>query len=125
MRSVSDAREAALRIEPARRRIDEGRLRASRGWKTAAELDRDLPRAETLVARATFFAETRSAIREAVLGLADAKEIRKAEQHAIWRALERHGLARRHIGLRRTPCPRLAPVCTGRERVECCGGQPE
>jgi hypothetical protein len=115
---LSDAREAALRIEPARRRNDEGRLRASRGLKTAAELDRDLPRAETLVARATFYAEARSAIREAVLGLSDAKEIRKAEQHAIWRALERHGLARRHVGLRRTPCPRLTPCCATGERVE-------
>jgi hypothetical protein len=121
---LGDHREAAARLEPARRRIDEGRLRASRGWKTAAELDRDLPRADALVARAAFHAEARSAMREAVLGLADPKDIHKAEQDAIWRTLERHGLARRHVGLRRTPCPRLTPCCVGRERVECGGGQP-
>lgn len=107
---LRDAGEAASRIEPARRRIDEARLRASRGWKTAAELDRALPRAETLVARAVFHAEARSAMREAVLGLVIEKEIRKAEQDSIWRTLERHGLARRHVGLRATPCPRLPPV---------------
>jgi transposase InsO family protein len=105
--------EAAARLEPARRRLDEGRLRASRGWKTAAELDRELPRAEDLVPRATFYAETRSAMREAVLGLVDPRAIRKAEQDAIWRTLEKHGLARRHVGPRRTPCPRLAPVAPG------------
>lgn len=107
---LRDAREAAARLDPAKRRLDEGRLRASRGWKTAAELDRDLPRADALVARAVFHAEACSAMREAVLGLSDEQEIRKAEQDAIWRTLERHGLARRHVGLRRTPCPRLAPV---------------
>jgi hypothetical protein len=107
---LSDAAEAAQRLEIAQRRIDEGRLRASRGWRTAAELDRDLPRADALVDRAVLYAEARSAMREAVLGLADPKEIRKAEQDAIWRTLERHGLARRHVGLRATPCPRLAPV---------------
>jgi hypothetical protein len=107
---LSNVEEAAARIEPARRRIDQGRLRASRGWKTAATLDRELPRADTRVDRARFYAEARSAMREAVLGLADPKEIRKAEQDAIWRTLEKYGLARLHVGLRRTPCPRLAPV---------------
>jgi hypothetical protein len=107
---LADHAEAAASLGPAQRRLDEGRLRASREWKTAAELDRDLPRADALVQRATFYAEARSAMREAVLGLGDPKDIRKAEQDAIWRTLERHGLARRHVGLRRTPCPRLTPV---------------
>jgi hypothetical protein len=107
---LRDAGEAAERIEPAARRLDEGRLRASRGWRTAAELDHDLPHAGTFVARSVFYAEARSAMREAVLGLTDPKEIRKAEQDAIWSTLERHGLARRHVGPRRTPCPQLTPV---------------
>jgi transposase InsO family protein len=102
--------DAADRLGAARRRIDHGRLRASRGFRTAAELDRDLPRADAFVSRAQFYAEARSAMREAVLGLVDARAIRKAEQDAIWRTLEKHGLARLHVGLRRTPCPRLAPV---------------
>jgi transposase-like protein len=80
---------------------------------SAAQLDRELPRAQARVDRATFYAEARSAMKEAVLGLEDPDEIRKAEQDAIWRTLERHGLARRHVGLRRTPCPTLTPVATG------------
>jgi transposase InsO family protein len=121
---LEDSAAATARLDPARQRIDEGRLRASRGWRTAAELDRELPRADSLVSRAQFYAEARTAMREAVLGLTDPKAIRKAEQDAIWDTLERHGLARRHVGLRRTPCPRLDPVAPQRERVECLGGRP-
>jgi hypothetical protein len=119
---LQDEATATERIETARRRIDEGRLRASRGWKTAVDLDRELPRADTIVPRARFYAEARQAMREAVLGRADPREIRKAEQDAIWGTLERHGLARRHVGLRSTPCPRLAPVAAQHGRVECCRG---
>ena len=105
--------EAAARLEPARRRLDERRPRASRRWRTAAQLDRELPRADTLVRRAEFYDEARSAVKEAVLGLTDPKEIRKSEQRALWRTLEKHGVARLHVGPRRTPCPRLAPVASG------------
>jgi hypothetical protein len=102
--------DAIARLAPALRRVDEGRLRASRGWKTALELDQELPRADAVVSRATFYADARAAMREAPLGLTDPRAIRKAEQDAIWRTLERHGLARRHEGVRRSPCPQLAPV---------------
>lgn len=102
--------QGAARLEPARRRIDGGRLRASRGWKTAAALDRDLPRADAIVTRATFYAQARSAMAEAVRGLTDPKAVRRAEQDAIWRTLEKHGLARTRVGTRPTPCPRLAPA---------------
>jgi hypothetical protein len=107
---LQDTREAHARLAPARQRIDRGRLRASRGWKTAAELDRERPRADTTVDRRAFYEEACAAMRDAVLGLDDAREIREAEQDAIWRTLEKHGLARLHVGPRRTPCPRLAPV---------------
>jgi hypothetical protein len=113
---LADASEAEERIEWARFRIDEGRLRASRGWRTAAELDQEMPRAEALVTRAQFYGEACSAMREAVLGLSDAKEIRRAEQEAVWRTLERHGAARRHVGSRPTPCPRLPPVAPAPKR---------
>jgi hypothetical protein len=121
---LPDHADAAARLGTARRRIDQGRLRASRGRRTAAELDRDRPRATSLVSRALFYAEARSAMREAVLGLGDPKDIRRAEQEVIWTTLERHGLARRDVGLRRTPCPRLAPCCAGSETLECHRGQP-
>jgi hypothetical protein len=97
--------DAWTRIAPVRRRLDEKRLRASRGYRTAAQLDCEMPRAETLVDRARFYEEARSAMRDAVLGLSDPREIRKTEQDAVWRTLERHGLARRRTGVTRTPSP--------------------
>lgn len=109
---LKDEATTQERLEAARRRIDHGRLRASRGWKTAADLDRQLPRADTLVPRAQFYAEARLAIREAVLGLTDPQEMRRAEQDAIWETLERHGLARHHVGLRPVPRPAPRPVTT-------------
>jgi hypothetical protein len=117
--------EARARLTPARRRLDEGRLRASRGYVTAAELDRVLPRAEHLVDRAVFYAATRTAMARAVLGLVDKDEIAKAEQDAVWSMLERHNMARPRRGRQRVPCPKLPPVAPSAAEVECPGGHPE
>jgi hypothetical protein len=101
--------DAVARLAPTRRRLHV-RLRASRGWKSSAELDLELPRADALVDRARFYEEANAAKKAAVLGLSDPDEIAKAEQDAVWRTLEKHGLARLHVGPRRTPSPRPAPV---------------
>ena len=103
--------EAAARLERADGRL-RVRPRASRDWKTADQLDREMPRADTLVDRARFYKEACSATKDAALGLSDPDEIAKAEQDAIWRTLERHGLARLHIGPRHTPRPRRTPVAS-------------
>ena len=100
------ATQAAERVETARHRLDEGRLRATRGWKTAARFDAELPEAERLVDRATFYAAARSAVEAAVLGVKAPRARRKAERDAIWTTLENYGLASRHLGARRTPNPR-------------------
>jgi transposase InsO family protein len=92
--------DAAARLSPAIRRLDDHRLRPSRGWKTAAELDRDLPRADACVDRETFYATACSATERAVLGLTRARDVRRAEQEAVWSTLENQGLARRHVGRR-------------------------
>ena len=105
--------EGQGRLEEARRRLDEQRLRASRGYRTAAQVDRDLVRADTLVDRAAFYAEARTAMAQAVLGLSEVDEIAKAEPGAVWATLERHGLARARRGVQRVPCPRLPPVAPG------------
>lgn len=110
---LSSAEEAAARLGPARRRLDERRPRASRRYRTAAQLDRELPRADARVARASFYAEARAAMKAAVLGLTDPDEIRKAEQDAVWRTLEKHGMARLRVGPQHVPCPRLAPAAAG------------
>jgi hypothetical protein len=102
---LSGPEEAARRLEEAVERLDGRRLRASRGYRTADELDVALPRADTKVLRARFYREACSAMKEAVLGLTDAQAIRKAEQDAIWSTLEKHGLSRRHVGRRRLARP--------------------
>lgn len=101
--------EAAALLEPAAGRL-QVRLRATRGYRSPDELDREWPRGDALVDRARFYEEACSAMREAVLGLTDPDEIREAEQDAVWRTLEKHGLARRHVGPRRSPCPTRPPV---------------
>ena len=103
---VEGADAARRRLEAARRRLDDGRLRASRGWKTATRCDADLPEAESLVSRAVFYEAARSAVAAAVLGIEAPRARRKAERDAIWKTLETFGLARRHVGARRTPNPR-------------------
>ena len=101
--------EAAALLEPAAGRL-QVRLRATRGYRSPDELDRKWPRADAIVDRERFYDEACSARKEAVLGLTDPEEIRKAEQDAVWRTLEKHGLARHHVGPRRSPCPTRPPV---------------
>ncbi len=95
----SDA-EAAARLERARGRIDEQRPRPSRGWMTAQTLDRVVPRADTVVERAAFHAEACSAMAAAALAHDDPDEACEAARDAFFATLSRHGLARRHVGLR-------------------------
>jgi transposase InsO family protein len=106
---------AAALLEPAVGRL-QVRLRATRGYRSPDELDREWPRADAIVDRALFHEEACSAMREAVLGLTEAEEIQKAEQDAVWRTLEKHGLARLHVGPRRSPRknrPSVAPATAG------------
>lgn len=98
--ALHDHAEAARRAAEAARRLDGARPRASRGWYTADELDRMLPRGDTCVDRASFYACARAAMAAGVLGQSDAEAARKAERDAVIQTLCEHGLARRHIGRR-------------------------
>ena len=97
--------EAAARLERAQRSLDEGRIRPSRGWLTAEQLDRVVPRGDTYVDREEFYSAACSAVEAAVLGLEDADQRREAERGAIFATLCRFGLARRHVGLRKREGP--------------------
>lgn len=108
---VADAQE---RLNAARHTLDHGRRRASRGWRTAAELDALLPRADAVVDRGEFYRAACAAREQAVRGLTDVEAIRQAEQRTTWETLERFGLARRTVGRR----PRVRPVPT-----PCCAAQ--
>jgi hypothetical protein len=106
---------------PARRRLAR-RLRATRGYLSAAELDRELPRADALVDRKELHAEACAAKRDAVHGLTDREAIHAAEHEAVWRVLVRYGLARVRRGRCVVPWPKQAPCCATLHRVECPGG---
>jgi hypothetical protein len=102
--------EATGALDAARRRLDEARLRASLGFRTAAEADAALPRADAQVDRARFYDRARSAMERAGLGHEKARDAQKAEQDAVWTVLEEHGLARVVRGKRRLPRRRSAGV---------------
>ena len=98
--------QALERLEPAVERLNHARLRPSRGWHTAAELDRMLPRGDACVDRKQFYERTRAAMEAAVLGIEDPTAARLAEREAVITALCEAGLARRHVGRR----PRVGPI---------------
>jgi hypothetical protein len=62
------------------------------------------------VDRERLYAAVCSAMKGTVLSLTRAKDVRRAQQEAIWSTLEGHGLARRHVGRRALPGPRSAPA---------------
>mgnify|MGYP001591736711 CR=1 FL=1 len=76
----------------------DGRLRASKGWKTAVELDAVLPVGYNVVGRARFYREARKRMNTAVLGARSWREARMAEREAVYAALECFGLVRRVRG---------------------------
>lgn len=86
------------------RRLNEQRLRTSRGGFTAAQLDRILPHAEDLVSRDRFYDTACAAIRSAVQGIENARARRRAEREAILCTLEQFGLVTRTRGRRPAPC---------------------
>ena len=120
---LGTAGEADARAQRARRTLDEGRLRATLGWRTAAQVGRELPRADALVDRATFYREACAAMDAAALGLTCLRAVLHARREALFATLERFGLARRHVGRR----PRVRPgpgACSAPgPGVECPGAQ--
>lgn len=103
---IASVAEAQALVNDARRRLDHGRRRATRGWHTADELDRIVPRADTQVDRAAFCAAARSAMATAVIGLEQDRARRAARRNALIETMIGFGLARRHRGRR----PRTGPV---------------
>ena len=86
------------------RRLNERRVRASRGGFTAAQLDRLMPRAEDLVSRDRFYDTACAAIGSAVQDIDDPRARRRAEREAILCTLEQFGLVKRTRGRRPAPC---------------------
>jgi hypothetical protein len=115
---LGDAATARGRLDAARRCLDHGRLRATRGWRTADEMDAMLPRADALVDRDTFYAHATTAMGEAERAVAGASEKCRARQRAFWATLERFGLARTHVGPRPRVRPAPTPFLAGPKEVQ-------
>lgn len=116
---VASQAEAHERLCAARRTLDQGRRRATRGWRTAAEVAADLPRADAVVDRGAFHAAARSAMEQAVHGLTHAREACAAARAAFFQTLCAFGLATRHVGRRPRRRPGPPPCSAPGDRVEC------
>lgn len=95
---LSNVDEARTRLLAARERLDEHRLRARLGARTAAEIDRSLPSWEGVLDRRAFYDAVCRSRQRAVLGTVGARARRLAEREATWRVLESYGLVRRSRG---------------------------
>ena len=97
---VNEARSPAWCVEVRRaaERLDRGRLRGSRGYKTAEQLDREMPSAESWACRESFHQAACSAIENAVRDAQGARARRRATRQAIYGTLERFGMVTRTRG---------------------------
>ena len=102
---LGSLQEAEERLLAARERLDECRLRARLGARTAAEIDRTRPSWEGLVDRRVFYADACRAQQHAALGTTGARARRRAEREAVWRTLERYRLVTRTRGGAPLPSP--------------------
>jgi transposase InsO family protein len=113
LREVTGFRKGMLHggvVEPASRLLCavgqlDGRLRASKGYKTAVELDAALPMGYNVVGRARFYREACKRMKTAVLGARSWREARMAEREAVYATLECFGLVRRVRGGQPYPRP--------------------
>jgi hypothetical protein len=90
--------DVAARLERARRTLDHGRPRASRGWRTAVAVDAALPSWYGAVSRERFHDASCSAIRDALAVPGTARARRRAAREAVFATMERFGQIRRTRG---------------------------
>ena len=75
-------------------RLNTERGRESRNWKTAAQLDSDMPRAYTVVDRDVFYAAASAAMQAARDSPGSARKKRLAERWALYTVMEDFGLVK-------------------------------
>ena len=95
---LDDAPQWCRDLQAAMLRLNGGRLRGSRGYKTAEQLDRLMPSAESWACREGFHRMACSAINDAVRDTRGARARRRATREAIYRTLERFGMVTRTRG---------------------------
>lgn len=87
-----------VEVRRARDRLDRGRLRGSRGYETAEQLDREMRPAESWACRESFHQAACCAIENAVRDAQGARARRRATRQAIYGTLERFGMVTRTRG---------------------------
>ncbi|MCE9634574.1 MAG: hypothetical protein K8T90_02620 [Planctomycetes bacterium] len=95
---VNDPAEPRERVEAARCRLDNVRLRASLGFRTATAADAGLTRWYHVCTRERFLATLCRRLDEALPGLEKARELRKARREAIYATMAELGLIKRTRG---------------------------
>lgn len=95
---LHDADEARARIDRARCKLDQHLPRASRGWRTAVQLDEILPHWHPQVDRESFWREACAAIERETMGATNKRDRRMRERRAIFGTLEHFALVTRTRG---------------------------
>jgi len=95
---VLDIADARARLQESARRINEHRVRRTRGWRTAVEADRALPHWSELTTRQRFLEEAACATELLLLNSTGARAERRAAREAILGTLQRLNLITRTRG---------------------------
>ena len=98
-----------VRMHKAKRRLNENRLRASRGYRTAEELDKITKPGRLEPLRERFYRSACEATARAVIGARSARAKRLAERGAILSTMQQFGLITQTRGDARVP----AVLCEG------------
>ena len=95
---VNDGGEVRERVEYARRRLDDVRLRARLGYRTAAAADAALTAWYDQTTRERFLATVCRRLAEVLPGLDGTRARRRARREAIYASMEEFGLVKRTRG---------------------------
>ena len=95
---MNDGGEVRERVEYARRRLDDVRLRARLGYRTAAAADAALTAWYDQTTRERFLATVCRRLAEVLPGLDGTRARRRARREAIYASMEEFGLVKRTRG---------------------------
>jgi transposase InsO family protein len=95
---LSSFEQAAEKLAHSWRILDSGRLRASKGYRTADQLKATLPSWERKVSREAFYGQACEAMEKGVKGGETCRQKRQAERQAVYQTLEKFQLVKRTRG---------------------------
>jgi transposase InsO family protein len=95
---LSSLEEAAGKLAYSREILDQHRLRGTKGYHTAQEVEAQLPPWREKVEREVFFEQACRSMEKALKGGGTAREKRQAERQAVYQTLEKFQLVKRTRG---------------------------